>query len=73
MSEQQHPPYRLMIWGLGRIYYRMFNRLQDLIRSGQMRVAAVTSGDALPIVSVDGFPDVGAIGDYTISIEIRKD
>ena len=56
MSEQQHPPYRLMIWGLGRIYYRMFNRLQDLIRSGQMRVAAVTSGDALPVVSVDGFP-----------------
>ena len=24
-------------------------------------------------ISVDGFPELGAMGDYTISIEIRKD
>lgn len=51
------------------------------IRSENIRVVAdlkdynTSVGQYMPPVkiSVDGFPNVGAIGDYTISIEIRKD
>ena len=53
----------------------------EQVRSENIRVVAdlkdynTSVGQYMPPVkiSVDGFPDVGAIGDYTISIEIRKD
>ena len=52
----------------------------EQVRSENIRVVAdlkdynTSLGQYMPPVkvSVDGFPDVGAIGDYTISIEIRK-
>ena len=53
----------------------------EQVRSENIRVTAdlkdynTSVGQYMPPVkiSVDGFPDVGVIGDYTISIEIRKD
>lgn len=52
----------------------------EQVRSENIRVVAdlkdynTSIGQYMPSVriSVDGFPEVGAIGDYTISIEIRK-
>lgn len=53
----------------------------EQVRSENVRIVAdlkdynTSVGQYMPPVriSVDGFPDVGAIGDYTISIDIRKD
>ena len=52
----------------------------EQVRSENIRAVAdlkdynTSLGQYMPPVkiSVDGFPDVGAIWDYTISIEIRK-
>ena len=61
---------------------RLRGTKEDLeqVRSENIRVVAdlkdynTSIGQYMPPVkiSVDGFPDVGAIGEYTISIEIRK-
>ncbi len=53
----------------------------EQLRSENIRVVAdlkdynTSVGQYMPYVriSADGFPDVGAIGDYTVSIEIRKE
>lgn len=53
----------------------------EQLRSENVRAVAdlkdynTSVGQYMPSVriSVDGFPDVGAVGDYTISIDIRKD
>lgn len=48
--------YKTILWGLGKIYNRLFNTLQYFELKGDIEIVALTAEDIPPIVCLDGYP-----------------